>query len=940
MVDRRRSEGAARFAPKALIRILRLTAILTIMLAPAAATAQSTGSAISPDMIQKFLNLPPDQIQQLIQSRSTSAQNTQVVVPPSLTPQQSVIAPAQSSAPPAGSSRIEEIMSGRAGVSLHQYGYSELGSQPVSATQVGAVQDDYLLGTGDQLDVTLRGQVNSEYLVTVDRDGRVIVPGLAPIAANGRTFGDFRRDLIAAVHRGFISTDVYASVAQVRQVSVLVVGEVNNPGQETLTGLSSVLDALNLAGGVKRAGSLRNITVIRAGHSFRVDIYSILQSRGRMPNLTLAQGDRILVPGIGPVVAIAGDVAREGIYELPPGSRAISQSELISLANGLIQRGVYRKLIEKIRPDGKEQLVDVTSSPGELIHDSEVLFVKSAVSFAVGKVSLTGSVRLPGQYSLDTARTVHDLLPSIEVFAPTPYMLMGVIVRTDPHTLQRTLIPFSPLHVLQGTENVSLISDDEVRILTLDQMRSLVNAQPNSDQNSPWAQGQSDTSGTGQFISVPGAPASTTAPAAAPAVSGTSATGAPAAPAAGTTAMGAAAAPAGAPATGMVAPGSAPAAATGTGTTGDAGTAASLGVGDLSASDASFFGRVLSDYRVTLGGAVRNSGFYLVSPGTNLEELIAAAGGLTSDADVSAFDITSTQISNATGKSETLRQTIHVSPADFHTIILHPLDVVEFHNVYKDVIDGQVNIAGEVRYPGSFSLLRGERLSQVLARAGGLTNVAYPYGTVFLRHSVADLERAGYQRIADDVQRQLLVQMTRGGGTPGSSTASAPSPDALAVTQAFVAELRNQKALGRVSIVADPSVLAAHPERDPILEPGDSVYIPQRPSTVTVLGDVTQPGSYPFDPKLGAEDYIELAGSYGEDPEKDLSYVVYPDGTAQLIQRSWLNFNSQGIPPGSVIYVPRDLFPLNWLVLTTSIGDVVRDMAVSIASVAVISKAN
>ena len=92
-------------------------------------------------------------------------------------------------------------MSTRAGVKLRQFGYDQLGiGRPVSIPQAGAVQDDYILGSGDEIVVTLRGQENAEYRTTVDRDGAVTLPRLGPVSAVGRTLGDFRHDLVGAIH--------------------------------------------------------------------------------------------------------------------------------------------------------------------------------------------------------------------------------------------------------------------------------------------------------------------------------------------------------------------------------------------------------------------------------------------------------------------------------------------------------------------------------------------------------------------------------------------------------------------------------------------------------------------------------------------------------------------------------------------------------------------
>jgi hypothetical protein len=111
-------------------------------------------------------------------------------------------------------SRLEKIMSSRAGTKLNQFGYEELGTgRAVTIPQAGAVQDDYLLGSGDELVISLRGQENSEFRVVVDRNGQVLIPRLNPIVASGRSFGEFRRDLADSVRRAYISTSVFASIA-------------------------------------------------------------------------------------------------------------------------------------------------------------------------------------------------------------------------------------------------------------------------------------------------------------------------------------------------------------------------------------------------------------------------------------------------------------------------------------------------------------------------------------------------------------------------------------------------------------------------------------------------------------------------------------------------------------------------------------------------------
>src|SRR6185312_12742244 len=216
-------------------------------------------------------------------------------------------------------SRLEEILSSRAGIQLRQFGYDQLGiGREVVVPETGAVADDYILGPGDEIVVSLRGQESSDVRTTVDRNGRVILPRLAPIPAGGRSFGSFRQDVDAAVRRAYVASTASVALGHVRQVSVLVAGEVNVPGQRIATGLSSVVDALLLSGGVKKTGSLRNVRLVRAGNQYTVDLYSVLTGTGGSSGgMRLADGDRIVVPPLGPTVAVAGLVRRPGIYELP-----------------------------------------------------------------------------------------------------------------------------------------------------------------------------------------------------------------------------------------------------------------------------------------------------------------------------------------------------------------------------------------------------------------------------------------------------------------------------------------------------------------------------------------------------------------------------------------------------------------------------------------------
>jgi protein involved in polysaccharide export with SLBB domain len=936
-------------------------------------------------------------------------------------------------------------MSSRARSALQQFGYDQLGKgAPVTIPETGAIQDDYVLGPGDEIIVSLRGQENAEFRAVVDRNGQVVVPRLSPVPASGRNLGDFRQDLDAAVHRAYVATNASISVGRVRQISVLVSGEVNSPGQRLLTGLSSVVDALLLSGGVKKTGSLRDVRIQRRGHEFAVDLYSVLTSQGSASPFRLADGDRILVPTLGKTVAVTGLVRRPGIYELPRQQPSISATNLLALGGGLEVRGNYRLSIMHINESGRSVLTTAVDRTG-VIRDSEILFVDLAADQITNQALLSGGVGLAGAYPVTPGTRLSEVLKAPGALGSSPYSLFGVISRRDPRTLLRTLVAFTPVAVLNGTEDEVLQSDDIVHPLTLKEARLVTstiqvfvqqrvqdeqvmlnplsvisNAQPsaivstpttgaNNTQsaalasnpgsnppNSPstlmekssrsaaeiaqdeeteiqligsFNQRQLDivTSGqakvtdfrylpfdrtqepAGQGVYLPFSADPTVAASIAILqqqqqqnnstilANGVNQNGQgptnslqqppiydqngqlvqqnngyneqnrrPPAPNYQEEPLATEAFPTNREAPTLIA------------------LAQQLGVDPL------VLVNFITDHQVTLDGAVRGPGSYFVGPGATLKDLVAAAGGTINWADNSGVELISTAIDANTGRSLTQHVQLPLQQGLLANYVVKPHDGFRFNEVFNDGNVGNVTIEGEVRYKGSYRITRGEHLSDLLAQAGGLTSTAYPYGTVFLRKSAADAERQGYIRAANEIQDQLVVAMTRIGNDK-------IDPATFVSMQAFVNQLRTQPAAGRISITADPSLLVAKPELDPLLESGDVVYIPQRPTTVAVLGQVSQPGNFSYRSGQTMADYIEQAGGFASTSDQSMTFVVMPDGSARKLQSSWLGFSNENIPPGSTIVVPRDVTPFDTRQVILDISSIFSQLAVSAASLAVLA---
>jgi protein involved in polysaccharide export with SLBB domain len=252
--------------------------------------------------------------------------------------------------------------------------------------------------------------------------------------------------------------------------------------------------------------------------------------------------------------------------------------------------------------------------------------------------------------------------------------------------------------------------------------------------------------------------------------------------------------------------------------------------------------------------------------------------------------------------------------------------------VFTDVGIGSVTVQGQLRHTGTYQIVRGEHLSDLLIRAGGLTDSAYPYGTVFLRRSAAAREHDAFQREAKEIEDQLLLAMSR--RDPNAKL----SPEAFTALQSYVNQIRSQKPLGRVTVVADPAVLAANPAMDPLLEPNDVVFVPQRPYSVAVLGEVLQPGSVPFSSDMSASDYVDRAGGYSQFAAKSETILVLPDGSARRVESSWLDLGGDEVPPGSTIYVSRDISGIDLHQIIIDTTQIFSQLATSAAALAVLSR--
>jgi len=786
---------------------------------------------------------------------------------------------------------------------LRQFGYDLFRFGATTKQGIsGRVDDSYLVGIGDEFVITFQGPQSRSLTTRVDSEGRVVVDQLRPVPAAGRSFGAVRRDIELATQSAMIGTRVFVSIGSARTISVFVGGEVERPRQVTLNSFADITAALASAGGIKQSGSLRSVQILRGGRRFTVDLYPLL-GIGTANLQRVQDGDRIIVPLVGPVIAVGGAVKRPAIFELRPGGGQ-SVRDAVGLAGGPLRPGGNDFLLSRIARDGTEKIT-TSQDLGGSVQSGDLVQVVAREALAEGVVDLSGYATNPGPRSLGIAPNLTALVGGYENLRPLTYVSMAVISRVDPVTKARKLQAVNLLDMLRGKsvplynyDRVVLFRDDEIQFINSDIVRNIILGQANAlpqcrsldllTQIVRSTQSNRFASAVRSNLAVRRATGFRTAHSVATSNE-----------------------------FGVTTPAALPE---------NNPSAANLACPSSFEGEPGILPFVL-EHVVSVSGNVRRPGPYPIASPISLETLAAVAEGIWQDSKTSKAEITRASSLDEADAAMT-RET--VAQDAFASTMIHPGDSVRFGTESDRFEPGAILLTGEFTNPGLYTIRKGESLSEVIRRAGGLTEHAYPYGAVFTRRSVAQAQEESFRRTSRELNAALLV----------ASTGKEVSGEAIAAGAKLSETLASVEAPGRVVVEADPKVLERRSDLETVLEPGDALYIPKRPNYVMAVGDLLNPTALQFVPNKSVQNYLEETGGFQRTADKKRTYLVLPNGTALPARRGswWRTTRDHVVPPGSVIVAPKDLDPLRNLNIVKDFSQIFSQLAVSLASVAVLSR--
>ncbi len=792
---------------------------------------------------------------------------------------------------PSAPTDFQLLVRGSVGTLLPVYGDSLFRQVPSTFAPLREVNvtPDYVLGPGDQLVIRIWGQVNLNAQLTVDRSGSVYLPQVGEVHVAGLPYAQVRQHLHDAIGHIYKSFDMDVEMGQLRSIQVFIVGQARRPGTYTLSSLSTLVTAIFATGGPSVQGSLRDIQLRRNGQTVsHFDLYDLLILGDMSKDAPLLPGDVIYIPPVGAQVAMAGNVRVPAIYELK-GETTVEQA--LRFAGGLSSTAsLVRASLERLDKNKNRTVVDISLEGAGLatpMQQADVLRVLPISPQIQNTVTLRGNVAETGRFAWHAGMRLSDIIPDSQALITRDYWerrnQLGVPgpefkpeYASNPDYYPRDLNGYQTGSAQYDVNGVPIYNGQR----------------PTSGANGQQSNG---SSGSGQN----------------------------------------------------------------TGQNGNQNSNQSASQNNdpncdpnASPNSQNQNGAYNGSLGASQGNAAQN-GQPCNSPGSRslADEERLSAGNLPRPALAVALPVPEIDWSYAVIERMN-PQTLTTSLVPFNpgqlvlqhdaaqNLTLEPGDVVTiFSQADIKVPQTQrtkfVRLEGEFKQAGIYSVLPGETLPQLVARAGGFTPEAYLFGSNFTRESTRILQ----QLRLNDYLQNLELEIDRA-TIAASASIGAVDPAATAASRSLVARFRNIRATGRV--VLDISQTASGIDSLPNmqLEDGDRFVVPSKPSTVNVVGAVYDQNSFLFKNTQAVGSYLRLAGGPTKSADGKDSFIIRADGS--VVSRHSKNgvfgntFDAMRLNAGDTVVVPEKVPRPSSLRNFVSYTQIFSQLALGAAAIAVL----
>ena len=303
-----------------------------------------------------------------------------------------------------------------------------------------ATPSDYRLGPGDELLINLYGASENSYPVQISRNGNVKLDRMDPIYLSGLSIKSASKRLksrLSKIYTGLNSSDpiekvdLELSLQKARSIVINITGQVEGPGTYTISGFSSVLNALYAAGGPNEIGTYRDIKILRNGKTvYSIDLYDYF-ANGKYPNVYLRDQDVILVKPYEAEIELLEGFKQLGLFEVKKNESVI---DLLKLSGGITSNAFKEKVFIERYDDFSKKMIEIEKEDflNNSFLDGDIVFFKEINNDNIsGLVKIGGAVNISGKFQLEKNNTVAELINSAKGFSFDKLGANGILFRNN-----------------------------------------------------------------------------------------------------------------------------------------------------------------------------------------------------------------------------------------------------------------------------------------------------------------------------------------------------------------------------------------------------------------------------------------------------------------------------------------------------------------------------
>ncbi len=796
----------------------------------------------------------------------------------------------------------------------------------------------YIINRGDNITFWVYGASNKKHSLTVNSQGNIDIPEIGPVHVAGEKYAEVKELLTNYLSSSYKNSEVVVDLNSFSTAQVTLTGFVNAPGIFNTSSISSVKDILIEANGVSDVGSVRKIEVKRAGATIaRVDYYHLLNSGLEGGDVVLQPNDTIHVPRAYGLVRLEGAVNKEAIFEIERGE---SLRKILKIAGGLKSSGDGLKIHIKRYTNNKQikyHKITLKEAGRFTLRDGDEIYVGEMGVTSEKFIQIVGNVVSEGKREIKSNSIQLSRLLKKEIRGGKLNTMFLENTKLDYAVVKRVGADLTPqmfsinlANILDGMDDFTLFNRDILYVynkldvgvnpyVTISQIVDEEIDLSTKNINIKYKK-QNLLMRDGKHLFTKGMTLKDLL--------------------------------------------------------------YSAGVkGEFDQSRIKIISHDTTNNKMNIelvnyqqnpnfalkpfdkiylfdffktnpkktayiSGEVVKSGKYEVEEAMTLEKFIQSAGGLNEKAYPKECEIIRYHIDNGERK----KKIFNINMADISTFLIQPHDEINIKRIPYWNDRKTITLKGEVKFPGTYIIHSGEKLSSVIKRAGGYTNEAFLYGAVFTREEIAKIQKESLKIELSKLKEQVILASLRASGS--RSMNSINISESIKAVETLIVEAEQLTPIGRISINLNPNEQTGHScnscistnlssisnsikgtSSDLTLKDEDMLFIPSFKDTVIVSGEIMNPMASVY---LGDDikDYISKSGGLSELADTDHIYVMHANGEAQKATLGSYLFSSNkvDIKRGDVIIVPKKLMFQRGIDVVGEVADIFYKLTLTVAA--------